>query len=202
MRQRAKLRKWCKPMGPIGLLLESVHLQAASIDPQWRVCQYNQTPIHIVEGPAQLLSPLLLRAAARNRTARAEGGRKETTGLLEIDTYATNAKHKEEVPKEKKAILRYMQSGSNWCKALTAKTGRTDCCTQEENCDICKTHKEDTDHIWFCPVLKSKAREIDVDLAEIDPECIPPSLRKGIAPAMGADPTGPFWGGGRGVFSS
>ena len=103
MRQRAKLRKWCRPMGPIGLLLESVHLQSASIDSQWRYCQFNQTPIDIVDGPAQLLSPLLLRAAARNRTARAEGSRKETAGLIEIDTYATNAKHKEEVPKEKQS---------------------------------------------------------------------------------------------------
>ena len=88
---RAAIRKRCKPLGPIGLLLESVHLQAASIDRHWKVIQVNQQPIDIIEGPAHFVAPLLTRFAARNRTRRAEGSRNETQGLLEIDSYATNA---------------------------------------------------------------------------------------------------------------
>ena len=74
---RSAIRKGCKPLGPIGLLLESVHLQAASIDQQWRVRQYNQQPIDIIDGSAHLVAPLLTRAAARNRTRRAEDTRRE-----------------------------------------------------------------------------------------------------------------------------
>ena len=38
---RSELRKMCKPMGPIGLLLEAVHLQSSSVDPSWRIRQEN-----------------------------------------------------------------------------------------------------------------------------------------------------------------
>ena len=41
--------------------------------------------------------PLLTRFAARNRTRRAVGSRELVEGLMEFDTYATNAKSKEEV---------------------------------------------------------------------------------------------------------
>ena len=36
----------------------------------------------------------------------------------------------------------------------------------------------------------------DKDLASIDPDLLPPALKIGIAPAMIANPTGPYWGGG------
>ena len=109
---RAASRKPCRPLGPIGLLLESVHLQSAAIDQQWRVRQYNQQPIDIVDGSAHTVAPLLTRFAARNRTRRAEGQRSETQGLLEVDTYATNAKHPDRVPDDKMIVLRLVQSGS------------------------------------------------------------------------------------------
>ena len=54
---RAALRKRCKPFGPMGLLLESIHLQAASLDPSWKIVQFNQQPIDLAEGSAHLLNP-------------------------------------------------------------------------------------------------------------------------------------------------
>ena len=45
---------------------------------------------------------------------------------MEIDTYATHAKHELQVPDDKLIVLRLMQTGSNWTKTVTAKTGRTD----------------------------------------------------------------------------
>ena len=180
-------------MGPIGLLLESIHLQPASLDPSWKIVKYNQQPIDLIEGSAHLVSPLITRFAARNRTRRAEGLRDETVGLFEIDTYATHAKHEDEVPEEKRIVLRLMQSGSNWTKSVTAKTGRTDEEVADVNCDLCGL-KETSDHIWHCTALKCKARQLDVDLATADPYDFTPAMRQGIACALNADPTRTYWG--------
>ena len=182
-------------MGPIGLLLETIHLQSASLDQRWRVRQYGHQPIDLVEGPAQLMTPLLLRSAVRNRTGRAEGTREDNVGLEEIDLYATNAKHAEEVPQDQKLGLRLMQSGSNWTKAVTARTGRKDTLIHGNHCDLCKCMRESTDHIWFCPKLREKAFEIDTDVAGLNPEVFPPAVRKGVAPAMNANLTCSYWGG-------
>ena len=144
----------------MGLLLESIHLQAAAMDKEYRIRQYNQQPINIVDGPIQLLTPLITRMAARNRTTFAEGKRAETEGLNEIDNYATNAKHKEEVIKEDKVLLRISQSGSSWTKAVTAKTGREDVEKADDLCELCRKAKETSDHVWKCEKLASKRREI------------------------------------------
>ena len=63
------------------------------MDETYKMRQWNQQSIELVNGPAQQVVPLTSRMAARNRTKRAEGTRFEAEGLEEIDTYATNAKH-------------------------------------------------------------------------------------------------------------
>ena len=61
------------------------------------------------------MGPLMTRMLTRNRTRRAEDSRFESQGLVEIDVFATNSKHSEEVKgDEEKVILRLMQTGSNW----------------------------------------------------------------------------------------
>ena len=67
---RAKVRGQCKPKGPCGYLLESIHLQAATLDGKYRIKQANQQTIELVSGPAQQIIPLTTRMAARNRTMR------------------------------------------------------------------------------------------------------------------------------------
>ena len=192
---RAKVRHQCRPHGPIGLLLESIHLQAASLDEQFVIRQFNQQPIEVVGGPAQLVTPLLTRMAARNRSRRCEGTRKEAEGLIEIDTCATNAKHREEVVDEdRKMILRIRQTGSNWTKAVTARTGREDVEVADDKCDLCMRMKETSDHIWYCPSLACKRKELDVGLSEANPEDFTPAMRQGVACAMNADPTRTYWG--------
>ena len=49
---RAKVRRQCKPQGPVWLLLESFHLQAAALDEGYRILQFNQQAIDLVKGPA------------------------------------------------------------------------------------------------------------------------------------------------------
>ena len=71
--ERAKLRKQCNPQGPIGFLLESLHLQAATLSKKYKVKQWNQPEIGLASGPVQQVAPSVKQMATRNRTARAEG---------------------------------------------------------------------------------------------------------------------------------
>ena len=128
----------------------------------------NQQPIDTLEGSPHLLNPLLTKFAARNRTRMERDKREESCGLFEIDSYATNAKHKEQVPDDKVIVLKLMQSGPNWTKAFAAKTGQADADEQNDRCDLCG-QRETSDHCWHCPSLKTKARELDVLLSETDP---------------------------------
>ena len=38
-------------------------------------------------------------------------------------------------------------------------------------------------------------RTHDIELAAINPDKLPPAIKIGVAPAMSANPSGPFWGG-------
>ena len=46
---RTKMRRQCNPKGPIGYLLETVHLQASAMDDGMRIHQHNQAPHRPVE---------------------------------------------------------------------------------------------------------------------------------------------------------
>lgn len=49
---RTRLRKQCDPQGPVGYLLESVHLQASAAEKDTRtIWQYIQAPIEIIDAP-------------------------------------------------------------------------------------------------------------------------------------------------------
>ena len=48
-RSRSKIRKQCKPKGAVGYLLESVHLNCASMDRGFNMWQYNQAPICVAK---------------------------------------------------------------------------------------------------------------------------------------------------------
>ena len=85
-------------------------------------------------------------------------------------------------------------TASNWTKMVTAKTGRTDGEEQDDLCNLCGDTKETSDHVWHCRMLNGKRRELDVDLAEADPEEFTPAMRQGVACAMNADPTRTYWG--------
>lgn len=157
--ERAEARGECKPMGPCDYLLESIHLQEAPLTEKHVIRQRTQQVIELVDGPYQQIAPLTSRMAARNRTRRAEGTRLETSNLIEIDTYATNAKHKDEVKEEEedRLIFKMMQAGSSWSKAVTQKTGMR----EDHICDLCKEAKETSDHIWYCSRLDEKRKELD-----------------------------------------
>ena len=89
--QRSRLRKRCKPQGPIGFLLESLFLQAAAVGGAFHIKQWNQPDIAIREAPYQHLKPMVQQLCTRNRTKDGEDARDETRGLDEIDKEATES---------------------------------------------------------------------------------------------------------------
>ena len=47
-RERARLRKQCKPKGPIGFLFETIHLQASCMASSFTVHQWNQPSVNLL----------------------------------------------------------------------------------------------------------------------------------------------------------
>ena len=58
-KERASLRKQCRPHGPVGLLLETMHLQTAALTDQVIIKQWNQPAIDIMQAPHQHLPHLI-----------------------------------------------------------------------------------------------------------------------------------------------
>ena len=46
-KERSRIRKQCNPGGAVGYLLETLHLNAASMDMGLNIWQYNHPPIRI-----------------------------------------------------------------------------------------------------------------------------------------------------------
>ena len=82
-----------------------------------------------------------------------------------------------------------MMAGSNWAKAVTANTGRRDGEGEYDACDLCKKMKETSNHVWRCEALKGKRRELDIELAEADPEDLRASneARSGLCDERGSN---------------
>ena len=89
--RRSHIRAECKPMGPIGLLLESAHMLAASIDEKMVIRRYNEQDLDIMKMPFQRVQPAIRKLCQLTRTADSQDTRLENTGLREIDDWATPA---------------------------------------------------------------------------------------------------------------
>ena len=81
-------------MGPVGFPLESIFLQAAALDTNFEIKQWNQQGIEIWRAPYQHLKPLIQQLRTRNRTKDGEDAREETQMLEEIDKEATERQAK------------------------------------------------------------------------------------------------------------
>ena len=111
-RARSKLKKQCKPKEPVGYLLESVHVNCASMESEYNTWQYNQPPVCVTDVAHQVIGPQIQQMAARNRTARMEGTREECMGLREFGKEATTVKIKEATDNDY-MILNLTRTGAN-----------------------------------------------------------------------------------------
>lgn len=185
---RGKMRKQCKPKGPVVYLLETLHLDAAVLDESKTIYQYNQPPLNIEHAPHQHLNPIIRQLAARNRTMRASVDREETMGLEEIDREVPATDKKDERSKLSNLIVH--RTGSTWNRAGAFCAGQCD----DQQCTLCG-EKEAYDHILACKALQPDREKADNLIATIDATQLHVSIKCGIAPAMKVDPRKPFWGG-------
>ena len=100
-----------EPVGPVGLLIESIVWNGLAIDKDFTVWQKGEEPISILKFPYQSLKKQLHMQAVRARTI-AEWGRDTSTrmvGLREIDRQASLINPK--LSEEEKGIVRKVQMG-------------------------------------------------------------------------------------------
>ena len=121
--RRSRLRKRCRPHGPIGFLLESMFLQAAAVDSTFQIRQWNQPDIAIKETPYQHLRPMVQQMCARNRTRDGEDAREETVGLDEIDMEATEEGIKK-MQEDDRLIMDITRTGSTWTRSAAYWAGQ------------------------------------------------------------------------------
>ena len=191
--QRGRLRKRCKPFGPVGFLLESIFLQAAGMDCNYEIRQWNQPTIQIWQAPYQHLKPMVQQLCTRNRTKDGEDAREETQGLDEIDKTATEEGARKMSPDER-MNLDIARTGSSWTRVAAYWAGQAD----DKVCQMCMEDEENAGHFWKCKKLEEARREADKELAEINPDILPHPVKQGIAPALSANSCCTFWGADKG----
>ena len=128
--------------------------------------------------PFQELKPMVQGIATRARTVAAEGARRETADLYEIDLLATTAVYKELEENEANSF-RIVQQAAAWSKESMSKTGHI----ASMQCDLCGDPKHTVQHvIWTCPALHQQRVEANAMLATIPLEALPQSIQIGVAP--------------------
>ena len=188
-KERASLRKQCRPHGLVGLLLETMHIQTAASTDKFIIKQWNQPAIDVLQAPHQHLPALIQQMCTRNRTRMAENERHGTENLVEIDAYATSG-HMKEIDNEGLMQLNLVRTGSLWTKSTAYWTGRD----EAKTCCICMEDETAEHIIWRCKPLEKKRKEADSILAAINCKLLPAPVRHGIAPALKAAMPGTFWG--------
>ena len=102
------------PVGPIGLLIESVVWHGMKIDDDLKIWQKNEEPLDVMAIPYQDLQPLILKAAgrARNRGEWTRGTSSKRSRMpLEIDNDVSRVASN--LDDEAKGIIRTIQMGGN-----------------------------------------------------------------------------------------
>ena len=80
--ERAKVRNQCKPKGPTGFLLESIHMQAATLNENLTIQQWDQQDVEIIKGPTQMIAPLVRKwqREVEHEEPKTEDSRPSTSG--------------------------------------------------------------------------------------------------------------------------
>ena len=75
-------------VGPVGLLLETLHINASTLDDKGAIRQWNQATIDTLTMPYEDVKTLWRQSLVRTRTSAAANTRKEVVNLNEIDFMA------------------------------------------------------------------------------------------------------------------
>ena len=136
------------PLGPIGLLIESIVWHGMKIDGSLRLWQHKEEPLDILKVPYQNLKPLVLGAAARARN-RAEWRRgastKRARSPIEIDNDISQVAGA--LDEEEKGIIRIVMMGGSQAKKEVATYNQD----VEGVCNYCFEADSTVDHVrWAC----------------------------------------------------
>jgi len=194
-RARGAWKAVTAPQGPIGLFLQALHCIAAALKDDWTIHKFREEPFNIFRCPWQQLKHILPSWAIHARTQQASETRACLRGTTEYDDIAL-ASALAAATHEEQRITTYVASGGATSQVYLESFGAVD----STKCRLCGGPHQDIDHtIWECahPTLQAARRgetAEDTLLASIPIQCIPPSLRIGLPPALQASPTHAFWG--------
>jgi hypothetical protein len=172
------------------LLLQSIIRIGGAIDNELNLTQWKEQAISFIHTPFQFL-PSLVTAAAKRGSQRAAMGLKDfNRGLREIDYNVTKAGTKRLTPEEQ-SYINVARCGRGYDKIKLSNIDDT----VGTACDYCGHDLCDFDHItWRCPHFAPQRAEACKAIADLDPDALHPSIRRGIAPALAAIPNATFWG--------
>jgi len=176
--------------GPIGLLLQSIIRIGGAIENELNLTQCKEQAVSLIHTPFQFL-PSLVTAAAKRGSQRAAMGLKDfNRGLREIDYNVTKAGTKRLTPEEQ-SYINVARCGRGYGKIKLSNIDDT----VGTACDDCGHDPCDFDHItWRCPHFAPQRAEACKAIADLDPDALHPSIRRGIAPALAAIPNATCWG--------
>lgn len=102
--------------------------------------------------------------------------------------FATQAETKK-MSLQDRANVNIVRIGVAWTRAAAYWAGQA----EDKICQLCNEVDEASDHVCKCSALKARQKEMDKELAEIDPDLLPAPIKHGIAPAMSLGPKEAFW---------
>ena len=91
---------------------------------------------------------------------------------------------------EDRTLLDITRTGSSWTRVAAYGAGQV----EDKTCQNCFEAEEDANRFWACKALNTAREKAGKELAELDPNISPASVRQGIAPALSANCCGAFWG--------
>lgn len=164
------------PIGPVGLLIESIVWHDTKIDDDLQIWQKNEEPLSIMKAPYQNVQPLILKLAGRSRN-RGEWSRgascKRSRVPLEIDNDVSRSAQR--FDDETKGILRTVQMGGNHALNDIADYNQD----VSRLCSYCGEELSAIGHIkWECKHFDPVRKEVDVELASIAHEHLPDSIKR------------------------
>ena len=160
---RAKVMRENQPMGPIGLLIQTVHLIGGIINAELSILMQGEEPLDVRHTPFQCLAKLALAGATRARM-KAEAKRvQKWRELAEVDQEVFE-KAKKAMTKEDRNILRTIHNGGGYDKVKIWQ--RIDDET-DIRCRYCGAGEQTTKHIvWECPCFAEQRKEEGGELAK------------------------------------
>ena len=104
--------------------------------------QHNEAPISLLHMPYKFLGEAVSQAAARARTAEAQGTKASNTHLRDIDVKASTSLHNK-LSDPDLGYLLTLQTGGGWDKEHLERIGEV----EDANCDYCGGPAQDLVHL-------------------------------------------------------